>query len=165
MNKDQVVDGVGVVQPNYAIIHDECVCESKEEPAVKDDSLLATPHPLYRDIHCDFVTADFSCENSFSYVSTFDHSQDTSNVILSLQCKEDTSNVSLSLQCKEDTSSSENLSNLSSIFPENTKGENIFFPSTPLPNSSNHEDAKKHPEFSNLFCHDLSTSSSNYDVD
>lgn len=29
VNKDQVVDGVGVVQPTYTIIHDECVQESK----------------------------------------------------------------------------------------------------------------------------------------
>jgi len=59
----------------------------------------------------------------------------------------------------------ENPSNLSSIFPENTKGEHHCFPSTPLLDSSNHEDANKHPEFSDLGCHDLSTSSSDHDVD
>jgi len=65
MNEDQVVDGVVVVQPTYAIIHDECVQESKEEPAVKDDSLPSAPHPLYLDI---------PCENTFMDVSTSDHS-------------------------------------------------------------------------------------------
>jgi len=52
-----------------------------------------------------------------------------------------------------------------SIFLENTKGEHLFFPSTPIPDSSNHEDAEKHPKFSDLGCHDLSTSSYDHDVD
>ena len=91
VNEDQVVNGIGVMQLAYAIVHDECVQESKEEPSVKDDSLPVTPHPLYPDIPCDFATADFPCENPFSDVSTFDHSQDTIDVILSLQCGEDTS--------------------------------------------------------------------------
>ena len=30
VNEDQVVDRVGVMQPTYAIIHDECVWISKE---------------------------------------------------------------------------------------------------------------------------------------
>ena len=34
-----------------------------------------------------------------------------------------------------------------------------------MPDSSNHEDADKHLEFSDLGCHDLSTSSSDHDVD
>ena len=84
MNEDQVVDIFGVMQPTYAIIHDECVRESKEEPTVKDDSLLATPHPIHPNIPCDSTTADFRCENSFLDASTFDHSQDTLDVSLSL---------------------------------------------------------------------------------
>lgn len=62
MNEDQVVERVGVMQPTCTIIHDECVWESKEEPTVKDDSLLAVPHPLYLDIPCDFATVDFPFE-------------------------------------------------------------------------------------------------------
>jgi len=34
LSEDQAVDGGCVVQPNCAIIHDDCVWESKEEPAV-----------------------------------------------------------------------------------------------------------------------------------
>jgi len=84
MNEDQVVDEVGVVQPTCAIIHDECMQESKEEPAVKDDSLLVAPHPLYPDIPCDSSIADFPRENSFPDASTSYHSQDTLDVSLSL---------------------------------------------------------------------------------
>lgn len=152
VKEDQAVDRVGVVQPTCAIIHDECVQESKEEPTVNHDSLLAVPHPLYPDIPCDSVTVDFPYENSFPDVSTSDHSQDTLD-------------VSLSLCCGEDTSSSENLSNLSFVISEDTEGEHLCFSYTPLPNSSNHEDVKKHPEFFDLGCHDLSTSSSDHDVE
>jgi len=51
------------------------------------------------------------------------------------------------------------------IFLENTEGEHIFFSSTPLSDSSNHEDVDKHPKFSDLRCRDLFTSSSDHDVD
>lgn len=43
--------------------------------------------------------------------------------------------------------------------------EHLFFSSTPLLDSSKHEDAEKRLEFSYLRCCDLSTSSSNHDVD
>ena len=151
VNEDQVVNGVSVVQPTYAIIHDEYVQESKEELTVKDDSLLATPHPLYPDIPCDSTTTDFPYENSFPDVSTSDHSQDRSD-------------VNLSLHCREDTPSCQNLSNLSSIISENTEGEHPYFSSTPLHDSSNHEDTDEHPRFSDLGCHDPSNSSFDHDV-
>ena len=89
---------------------------------MKDDSLPAAPHPLHPDIPSDFSTADFPCENSFPNASTSDHSQDTSD-------------VSLPLQCGEDTYSLENSSNLSSVFLENIEAEHLFFSSTPLPDS------------------------------
>jgi len=119
---------------------------------VKDESLPSAPHLIYPDIPCDSTSINFPCENSFPDVSTSDHSQDTSD-------------VSMSLHCGEDTSSSENLSNMSSVISKDTEGEHLFFPSTPFPNSSNHEDADKHLEFSDLSCRDLSTSSSDHDVD
>lgn len=92
------------------------------------------------------------CEKSFPDVPTSDHLQDTSD-------------VSLSLHCREDTSSSENLSNMSFVIYENTEGEHPCFSSNPLHDSSNHEDGNKHLEFSDLGCCDLSTSSSDHDVD
>jgi len=65
VNKDQALDEFGVMQPTCAIFHDECVRESKEELAVKDDSLPAMPHLLHPDIHCDSATADFPRESPF----------------------------------------------------------------------------------------------------
>ena len=152
MNEDQVFDAIGVMHPTCAIVHGECVQESKEELVVKDEFLPAAPYPLHPNIPCDSATADFPYENPFPDVSTSNHSQDTSD-------------VSLSLQCGEDTSSSENPLNLSFIFLENTEGEHLYFSSTPLPNSSNHEDADKHLEFSDLGCNDLFTFSSHHDFD
>jgi len=84
VNNDQVIKRVGVMQPTCAIIHDECVWKSKEEPVVKDDSLSVVPHLLHPNIPCDATTTDFPYENPFPDVSTFDHSQDTSDVSLSL---------------------------------------------------------------------------------
>jgi len=80
VNEDQAIDGVGVMQPTYAIIHDECVQKYEQEPEVKDDSLPSTPHPLYLDISCDSATFGFSCEKSSPNVSTSDHLQDTLDV-------------------------------------------------------------------------------------
>lgn len=151
VNEDQSVGKVGVVQPTYAIIHDEYVPESKEEPTVKEDSLQTVPHLLYLDIPYYSTTADFPCEKSFSNISTFDHSQGTSD-------------LSLSLHYRKDTSSSEHPSNLSSIISKIIEGEHPCFSSTSLHDSSNHEDTKKHPRISDPSCHDLSTSSSNHDV-
>jgi len=149
MNEDQVFDGVSAMQPICAIIHDEYVYESKEEPAVKDDSLPSAPHSLCPDSPCDSATIDFPCENSFMVVSTFD-------------CSQDMLDDNLSLHFTDDKSSSKNASNLSSVISKNNKGERPFFSSTPLRDSSNHEDANKHCGFSDLGCRDLSTSSSNH---
>lgn len=152
VNEDQAIDGVGVMHPTYAIIHDECVWESKEKPAVKDDSLVAIPHLLHLDIPCDSSTTDFPCKNQLVAASTSYHSQDILD-------------VSISLQCEEDTSSSKNMFNWSIIFLENRKGEHLCLSSTPLLDSSNHEEANEKPKFSNLGYHDLFTSSSNHTVD
>jgi len=59
VNEDQFLDRVDVMQPAYAIIHDECVWESEEELAMKHNSLPITPHPLHLDIPCDSATASF----------------------------------------------------------------------------------------------------------
>jgi len=83
LNEDQIVEGVGVVWPTYAIIHDKCVQESKEEPMVNDDSLRVVPHPLHPDNPCDSTTANSPYENPLPNVSTSNHSQDTSNISLS----------------------------------------------------------------------------------
>lgn len=77
VHEDQVVEKVGVKQPNYSIIIYEYAWEYEEEPVVKDDLLLSAPHFLFPDIFCDSAIYTFSCENSFKYVSTSDHSKNT----------------------------------------------------------------------------------------
>ena len=50
MNEDQAIDGVGVAKPTCVVIHDEYDLESKHEPTVNDNLLLAAPPPLFPDI-------------------------------------------------------------------------------------------------------------------
>jgi len=97
------------VQPAYAVIHHECVQEFEEELVVADELLLSAPHVLYPNIPCDSAIYDFRCENISLDVSTSDHSQDTSD-------------VSISLHCGEDTYLSENPFNISSVISKNIEG-------------------------------------------
>lgn len=120
VHEEQVVDKVDVVQPTCAIIYDGCVQESQEEPTMKGDFLPSASHPLYLDMSCDSATFDFPYENSSLDVATFDHSQDTLN-------------VSLSLHYKEDTYFFENPFNLSSVISGNAESEHPCFSSTPFP--------------------------------
>ena len=85
-------------------------------------------------------------------VSTFDHSQNTTD-------------VSLSLHCGEDTSFFSNPLNLSSVISESAEGEHSCFSSTPLYDSLDHEGAKEHIEFYDHGCRDLFTPSFDHDVD
>lgn len=71
----------------------------------------------------------------------------------------------MSLHCREDTSFSENQFNFSSAISINAEGEHPCFSSTPLHDSSDHEDVDEHVKFSNHGCHDLFTPSFNQDVD
>ena len=78
---------------------------------------------------------------------------------------QDTSYVSPSSNNGEDQPFFENTLDLSSALSRNAEGEHPSFSSTPLCDSSNHEDVDQHPEFSDLGCHDLFTSSLDHDVD
>ena len=71
----------------------------------------------------------------------------------------------MSLHCGEDTSSFENLFDLSFVISKSIEGEYPYFSTTPLHDSSNYQDAKKHPEFFDLGCRGLSTYSYDHDVD
>lgn len=71
----------------------------------------------------------------------------------------------MSFDCGEDTSFLLNPPNLSSFLSGNSEGEKNCFSSTPLEDSSDHEDADIHLEFSNQVCHDLFTHSFDHDVD
>ena len=152
VHEDQVVNIVSVEKPTCAIIHNEYVWESEEEPTEKDDLLLFAPHLLFPKIFGDFDIVDFPCENTFSDASTSDHSHNTLD-------------VSLSLHSKDDTSMFANTLNISSAISKNVEGEHSCFSSTPLYNSSDHEDANKHIKFSDHGCRDLFSPSSDHNDD
>ena len=78
------MDGVGVEQPTYAIIFYEYVWEFEKEYSVKDDLLLSVATLLYPNIFHNSCISIPYCENSFSYFSTYDHSQNTWYVTLYL---------------------------------------------------------------------------------
>ena len=63
VHEDHVVDKVGVEEPTCFVIYDEYVWEYEEEPAVKDDFLLPTPHMLFPDIFGDSSIFYLACEN------------------------------------------------------------------------------------------------------
>jgi len=152
VHEDLVVDEVCVEHPTCAIIYDEYVWESEEEAVVKDDLLLSTPHLLFPDIFGDFSIVDFPCENTFPGASTSDHSHNIPD-------------VNLPLHIGDDTFSFANPLNISSIFCENAEGEHSCFSSTPLYDSSDHEDVDEHIEFLDHGCHDFFSPSFNHDVD
>jgi len=93
-----------------------------------------------------------SCVSSSTEAPIVDHSQDTPD-------------VSSSSDNGEDQSFFEHPLDFSSIFSGNAEDEHSCFSSTPLCDSSNHEDADQHPRFYDLSCRDLFTSSSDDDVD
>ena len=119
---------------------------------MKDDLLLATPHPLFPNIFGDYVIVDFPYENIVLGASTSDHSQNTPD-------------VSPSLHSREDASVFANPFSISSVFFENVDGEHFCFSSTPLYDSSDHEDTDEHIEFSDHGCCDLFSPSFDYNDD
>jgi len=78
---------------------------------------------------------------------------------------QDTLDISPSYDNGEDQSFFEHPLDFSSIFSINSKDEHSCFSSTPLCDSSNHEDVDQHIEFSKLGCRDLFTSSSDDNFD
>jgi len=128
------------------------VWEFEEEPAEKDELILDALHPLYLNIFFDSAIFYFPCEYSSPNVSTSYHSPNTSD-------------VSISLHCREDTYFYANPLNLSFFVPKNEEGGHSCFSSTPLYDSSDHEDVDEHLEFFYHGCHDLFISSFDHDVD
>ncbi len=131
VHKDQVLDGVSAEQPTCGIIFYDYVWEYEQEYVVKDDLLLFTPHPLYPDIFHNSTISDPSCENSFSDVSIFDHSQNIWDANFSFDCGEDKFIFSYP-------------PNLLSYFSGNIEGEISHFSSSPIYDSSDHEDVIVH---------------------
>lgn len=84
----------------------------------------------------------FSCENPSLDVSNSDHSQNAQD-------------VSLSFDCGENRYFFMNPPNLSSFISINWEGEIFSFSSTPIYDSSDHEDVDVHIKFSDHGCCDL----------
>lgn len=93
-----------------------------------------------------------TCENTLQDASNFDHLQSTSNVVMSLHRGEDTSLFTNPL-------------NISSIISINVDDKYYCFSSTPLYNSSNHEDVDEHIKFFYHGFHDLFSPSFDHNVD
>lgn len=142
VNKDQAIDGVGVPQPTCVVIHEEYDKDIENQSSAKDDSLLCDPPPLFMDIFADFSIHDFACVA----LSTNgpNHSQNTHGVSASYDNEEDKLFTEIPLH-------------FSSTFSRNAEDEFFCFSSTPLFDSSDHEDTDEIIDFVDRSCHDLFT--------
>lgn len=111
-----------------------------------------TPHLLFPGIFCDSLVSNLSCENSSPDISTSNHSQNTPD-------------VNLSFLYGEDTSFFPNPPNLASFHSRNAEDEHSCFLSTPLYDSSYHEDFDERIKFSDRGYCDLFIPSFDHDVD
>jgi len=152
LNEDRSINGVGVSQPTCDAIQEECDCEFEHPPTVEDHPYLSVPPPFSPDILDDPTIPNSSCVSSSTDEPIVDHSRDTPYVIPSSDNREYQSFI-------------ENPLDLSFVFSKNAEDEYYCFSSTPLCDSSYHEDVDQHPEFSDLVYRDLFTSSSIQDVD
>lgn len=152
LNEDRSIDGVGVVEPTCRGIHVEHEGDLENPLAIGDHPYLSIPPLFFPGIFVDLSIPHFSCISSSIDAPIVDLSQDTTY-------------VSPSSNNGEDQSFIKNPLDLSSALSGNPEGEHPSFSSTPLCDSSNHEHANQHPEFFDLGCHYLFTSSSYHDVD
>lgn len=102
---------------------------------MKDDSLSSEPPPFFPNIFSELVIHDFACVSKSTYAPIVDHSKDTPDVGPSFDNIEDKLFI-------------ENPLHLSSIFARNTEDKFFRFSSTPLFDSSNHEDVDEIIDFS-----------------
>jgi len=107
----------------------------------KDDSLPSEPHPFFLDIFGEPAIHDFACVSSSTNAPIVDHLQDSMD-------------VSPSFYNGEDKLLVENPLDPSSVFFGNTEDEFVRFSSTPLFNSSDHEDAEEFIDFYDCGSHD-----------
>ena len=80
VKEDQAIDGFGVAQPTYVVIHEEYEWELEHQSLAKDDFLLSEPPPCFLDIFGDSAIFDFPCINPSIDVSIVDHSKNISDV-------------------------------------------------------------------------------------
>jgi len=95
---------------------------------MKDDFLPSKPPSFFPHIFGEPIINEFSCVSSSTYAPIFYHSQDSPDVCPSFDNREDKLFI-------------ENPLDLLSVFSINTKDEFVRFPSTPLFDLSDHEDA------------------------
>jgi len=152
VNEDQVINRVGVAQPTYTTIHEEYDCEIRRQPSAKDELLLSEPPPFFPNIPHDSTIPNLTCLSPSVDMPIVDHSHNTVDVNPSSDNREEKSFI-------------EDPLGFLSTFSRNTECEHSFFSSTPLCDSSNHGHADKNLEFFDLGYCDLSTSSSDHDVD
>lgn len=152
VNEDQAIDRVDVAQPTCIVIYNEYEWESEHQPGVRDDLLLSTPPPLFPDIFGDSVILYLPYVNSSTDTSTSDHLQNPPDAIPSFDNG-------------EEKFFTENLLHFSSTFSKNAEGEHSLFSSTPLFDSSYHEDVDELIDFSDRSCRDLFTPIFNHDVE
>lgn len=136
VNKEQLTDGVGVTQPTCAVIHEEYEWELEHQHSKKDDSLPFEPPLFLPRFFGEPTIHDFVCVSSYIDAPVVDHSQDSSD-------------ASPSFENSEDKLFIEDPLHPSSVFSGNTEDEFVLFSSTPLFDSSDHEDAKEFIDFSN----------------
>jgi len=107
---------------------------------VNDDSLLSEPPLFFPDIFSEPTIHDFTCLSPSTDALNVDQSQDTPDIP--------------SYDNREDKLFTENPLDFSSAFSGNTEGEFVRFSSTPLFDSSDHEDVDEIIDFSDRGCSD-----------
>jgi len=73
VNEDQSIDGVGVAQPTYAVIHEEYDWELEHHHSTKDGFLLSEPPLFFPDIYGEPAIHDFTCVSPSTDAPIVDH--------------------------------------------------------------------------------------------
>jgi len=130
VSEEQPIDGVGVSKPTCIVIHEEYEWELEHQHSARDDSLPFEPHLFFPNIFGEPAIHDFACVYSSTDAHIVVHSQDSPNDGLSFNNGEDKLFI-------------ENPLDLSFIFFGSIEDEFVRFSSTPLVDSSDHEDDMK----------------------
>lgn len=152
MNEEQPTSGVGVAQPTCVVIHEEYEWEFGHQHSAKYDSLPFEPPLFFPSLFGEPAIHDFQFVSSSMDAPIVDHSQDSLD-------------VSPSFDNGEDKLFIEDPLDPSSVFSRNIEDEFVCFSSTPLFDSSDHEDAKEFIDFFDHYSHDPFASNFYHDHD
>jgi len=150
VNEEKPTDGVGVAQPTCAFIHEAYEWELEPQHSAKDDSLPSEPPPFFPSFFGEPTIHDFACVSSSTDAPIVDHSQESPD-------------VSPSFDNGEEKLFIEDPLDPSPVFSGNTEDEFVHFSSTPLFDSSDHEDVEEFIDFSDHGCHYPFSSNFNHD--